>query len=489
MSHDLESDWASQELVRQIIKDPKICFSSSITGLSAYAGRESNKYWPFADGIIELENPVDKKKYFISVEYKRPNEGTHGVLTAIGQSHAYLKKGFHATIMILPDQYNSLPNVGKYVTDLIHSTSGRDEIGVCTYSPPDSSQVSPFRDKLTIHKPFLVDPKVPLKITTKTYSIQTQWAHVREGSTEADAFYKYLSAVKLMGGEDASPINFRPPKELIKAVKRVNPLTNPLEYLSYCTGQNINDKAWQYFWFKNVLNEQMMIGWKRDKLKVLMVNHVLSNIEKSNKKGKKAWFSGKSNSIKDILVNKIKKSAITEDTAWEELAKNFHERAHSYREDIDSGLENIGFIEKSGRMSASGYEFLEACEKSQDSNSFLPISLIAKSLLKVGGFNTLLHYIHRLSEEIFKDEPLLFSYTIYKNRKLAFKGNEYLNWLEDELANNLKVLKKVSKRGGQSRQPLQAELYILRHFKIISKGYRIGVGIHINWPVVQSLLD
>ena len=94
-----------------------------------------------------------------------------------------------------------------------------------------------------------------------------------------------------------------------------------------------------------------------------------------------------------------------------------------------------------------------------------------------------------MSEKIFKDEPLLFSYTIYKNRKLAFKGNEYLNWLEDELANNLKVLKKVSKRGGQSRKPLQAELYILRHFKIISKGYRIGVGIHINWPVVQSLLD
>ena len=61
--------------------------------------------------------------------------------------------------------------------------------------PPDSSQVSPFRDKLTIHKPFLLTLG-PIKITTKTYSIQTQWAHVREGSTEADAFYKYLITVK-----------------------------------------------------------------------------------------------------------------------------------------------------------------------------------------------------------------------------------------------------------------------------------------------------
>ena len=89
-----------------------------------------------------------------------------------------------------------------------------------------------------------------------------------------------------------------------------------------------------------------------------MVNNVLSNIEKVIKKGKKAWFSGKSNSPKDILVNKINKGAITEDTAWEELAKNFRKELIAI-EDIDSGLEKLDLLKNRGEY-ASGYEFLES---------------------------------------------------------------------------------------------------------------------------------
>ena len=62
------------------------------------------------------------------------NEGTHGVLTAIGQSHAYLKKGFSASVMIVLEEYPSLDNVGNYISDVIKETSGRDDIGICTYS-------------------------------------------------------------------------------------------------------------------------------------------------------------------------------------------------------------------------------------------------------------------------------------------------------------------------------------------------------------------
>ena len=54
MSHDLEAAWASTELARKIISNPEICFSNTI-GLNAYAGRDGNRVWPYADGVIDLE--------------------------------------------------------------------------------------------------------------------------------------------------------------------------------------------------------------------------------------------------------------------------------------------------------------------------------------------------------------------------------------------------------------------------------------------------
>ena len=76
-----------------------------------------------------------------------------------------------------------------------------------------------------------------------------------------------------------------------------------------------------------------------------------------------------------------------------------------------------------------------------------------------------------------------------ENKTYKFEQENYLNWLEDKLSNELNVLKKVSKRGGAARKPLQAELAILRYFNIISPGWRVGIGLPINWPHVQLLLN
>ncbi|MDB3880070.1 hypothetical protein N9315_03035 [Alphaproteobacteria bacterium] len=487
MSHDLEAAWASSELARKIITEPNLCFSSASPRINAFAGRDGNKNWPFADGVIDIELLGGGDRHLIAVEYKRPNEGTHGVLTAIGQSHAYLKKGYSASVMILPETYPSLNDVGAYVSEVLNTTSQRPNIGICTYTPPDTSSPTPFKNKLNIHKNFLVDVSAPVSGSAPISKIETQWAHVREGSTEPDAFFRYLSALKLVGGIDAAEAEFKPPRELENAVKTINPSSDALHYLSYCSGNSVHDRAWRYFWYTNILYPQMMIGWQREPSGEFEENHKESKVLKFDNSGKKQFFSGRSDSIKTKCVKLLNAGKITEDEAWQKLAKNFHDRAHSYREDIDSGLEKIGFIETSGRMTESGYKFLEASEKSQNANSPIPFSLMAKSLLVEGGFNSFLHYVHKLSDEKFKDNPLAFTSEI--SGKLKFDSTSYLNWLENQLADNLNVLKKVSIRGGTKRKPLQAELAILRAFKIILPSWRIGVGVPINWPEVQKLQE
>jgi hypothetical protein len=54
--------------------------------------------------------------------------------------------------------------------------------------------------------------------------------------------------------------------------------------------------------------------------------------------------------------------------------------------------------------------------------------------------------------------------------------------MEEQMSTNLKVIKKVSLRGGVARRPFQAELAILRSLGIVEKSFRVGVGMVINWP-------
>jgi len=176
---------------------------------------------------------------------------------------------------------------------------------------------------------------------------------------------------------------------------------------------------------------------------------------------------------------------MTEAHAWEDYARNVRKRAHSYREDIDSGLEHIGMLDVDGKPTDLGYRFIDLCERTGIPHAGVPRAMLGAAILRNGDMISLLHYVHRLSENLFRADPLRFATGANGNK---LDRRPYREWVEDQLANNLRVLHKVSERGGVSRAPLQAEITLLRQFGFVSK-YRIGVGLEINWPVVQEALE
>lgn len=93
-------------------------------------------------------------------------------------------------------------------------------------------------------------------------------------------------------------------------------------------------------------------------------------------------------------MNRLNEEDITEDTAWEIFATNIHNRAHSYREDIDSSLEHLGFLQEDGKPIELGYKFVDACERGGDSASGTPKLILGSTLLKNGGLAAFLHYIY-----------------------------------------------------------------------------------------------
>src|SRR5699024_8577519 len=113
LSHDLLASISSAEIASILTRQPTLFTSEIINNLSIYASREGKTTWPFADGVIVIEeNATDK--YKLAVEFKRVNEGIHGILTALGQSQAYLKKGYHGTIIIIPSEYSTHDSPGEF---------------------------------------------------------------------------------------------------------------------------------------------------------------------------------------------------------------------------------------------------------------------------------------------------------------------------------------------------------------------------------------
>lgn len=486
MSHDLEASYAASEVATEFLRNPDICFQNvpDRVNLSAYAAREGRNLWPHADGVIEL-NVTGRisANYSIALEFKRINEGIHGVLTAIGQAHAYLSKGYAGSIIVIPEVYSGLANSGAYVRQVLDLTSRNPAIGVFSYQPPNMLSPSPFAGKLILGRSLQVDAHPPVLATYAASATKTQWAHVREGSSEPDAFFKYLQAIKLLSGGGLPPEKITIPQNLADAVERVRPGVKPEIYLSNAPRDGMTDRAWRYFWFKYILSAKVILGWKYDGTKYV-VNDQPSGIIRSDGEGKKSFFVGRRDSIKNKLVAGMNSNAINESDALDKLVKNYHDRAHSYREDIDSGAEHLGLIDGEGRLTAEGYRFVDACERTGDPNNGLPYSIFISCVIREGGLGAFLHYIYRLSEEKFTINPLEFT----DQNKNKFDGKLYLQWVEDQMVNRLRVMRKVSQRGGKARLPFQAELALLRSIGLAG-GFRTGVGLVINWPKFQDALE
>lgn len=487
MSHDLEASYAAAEVASDLLRAPQNCFDEVPAAhlLSAYAAREGKNLWPHADGVIEIgvTGPAPKK-YSIAVEFKRPNEGVHGVLTAIGQAHAYLRKGYAGAIIVIPETYSGLAASGAYVRDVLDLTSQTQAIGVYSYRPPDMAKPSPFEGRLILGRALKIDAAPPIAAPVAPSATETQWAHVREGSSDPDAFFKYLQAVKLLGGGGAPVANTVIPQPILDAVERVRPGSDPWLYLSNAPRNGMADRAWRYFWFKYVLSTETISGWQHNGVEYETAS-TPSGIIRSDGSGRKMFFAGRADSIKNRLVREMNLNGLVENDALDQLVTNYSNRAHSYREDIDSGAEHLGFVDGEGRLTDEGYRFVDACERTGDPNNGLPRALFMSAVLRDGGLGAFLHYVYRLSEKRFSANALAF----VDNATGRFDSKTYLQWVEDEMANKLRVIKKVGPRGGAARAPFQAELALLRGLGIVGTRFRVGVGLVINWPEFQDALE
>jgi hypothetical protein len=482
MSHDIEAAWATTEIASIIKNDPVSCIGKHLTANSSIiAGLDKRRIWPIADGLIKIEDPINNINHSIAVEYKRTNEGLHGILTALGQSQAYLDKGFTASAIIIPDKYESHNDPGKHLLRIIEHTAHSNPILLFTYTEPDISSESPFHNKFTKLRSVNIG-NCASQSNEINMRIETQWGHMREGSSDSSAFFLYLKTAKELNGLDDDAYMENIPNE-IKDVLLKNGKNEIAKYLSNSTGDLFHDKVWRRFWFTNICFKEMLMPWRRLDNNTYCVNDVKSKITMADGK-QKLFFSGRSDSIKNRLVEKLNSHVISESKALLEFADNIHSRAHSYREDIDSGLEALGLIYTDGRPTTIGYKFVDECIRNGSADTGLPRIILINLLLTKANYGVLLHYIYRVSENEFSKNNLSFSDTI--NGPAFFNQAEYLNWLENKLANELNVMRKGSQRGGQKRLPFQAEFAMLRKFGLV-KGFRIGVGLEINWPEVQRL--
>lgn len=496
MSHDTEAAYASSEVADIIMINQNNFFGSygAAGRWSVYAGREGGHQWPLADGVILAENSTHSD-IKIAFEYKRPNEGVHGILTALGQSFAYLEKGYDASVMVIPEAYSSHSSPGQHIKRVLESTAPDSPICIYTYSTPNLSATRPFHDRLKcvrdISLPNCRQIARQTNTSSTTGSISTLWAHMREGMSHPDAFFRFCQAVKIVTtlGEDLSKIHI--PQELIDAVKRIDSNADIFKYLSNTPGDGISDKAWRYVWFNYYFWNDLMPIYKGSDPYV--VNDMSTKIRIDDSRFQNL-FSGRSDSIKAKLVKKINQNPDenTKASAWEEYAKKVRNDSHSYREVIDSGLFHIGFVSPDGSLTDLGYKYTDACERVGSPYIGIPIEILRAAVLQNGQYGAMLHYFYKLSEEKFEQDLFAFS-SQTATGEYKFNEQEYLAWLDDIFKNQLHISKTSTERAGRTRKPFQAELAFLKKMGFVRTtmngkraAYRVGVGLEIDWPQVQN---
>lgn len=498
MSHDIQAAWASSEVANIINANQNTFFGGlgTLGGWSVYAGREGSRQWPLADGLIIGDN-MTHSEVKMALEFKRSNEGVHGVLTALGQSLAYLEKGYDASFVVIPNTYVSHSTPGPHLKRILDSITPNSPICIYTYDNPDSSSPRPFKDKLHCVRDIVLPSCIKATLTApiSAGNISTLWAHIREGMSHPNAFFRYCQGIKMISSsrkEDLNDVVIHP--ELVKAVARIAPGVDVYKFLSNTVGDSISDRAWRSAWFHYYFWDGLMpIYLSRSPY---IVNDKPTKIT-TMYSAYQNLFSGRSDSIKNKLVDQLNSGTITEDDAWIQYATNVKNDSHSYREVIDSGLFHIGFLAEDGSLNDLGYKFVDACEKIDSANSGIPLEILRAAVLQNGQYGAFLHYVYQLSEGLFSKDPFAFSFCT-KSGKYSFDQKAYKKWLYDVFANDLRLIATSTTRAGGTRTPFQAEIPLLKQLGFIKQTmskepsyktypkYRMGVGLEIDWPQVQN---
>lgn len=483
MSHDLHANWASSELAHLFKADPLAAFQAVPSyQFDTYATRDASGTWPHADGVVQIHRASGGSDSFaVAVEFKRENEGVHGILTGMGQSQSYIAKGFAGSALVLPASYSTLSDSGRFVKSVLKKTFPHAPVGVFTYHPPNLASARPFENRIQVVEAVRLGavPPTAMEWTTR---VKSQWVHVREGSVFPDSVYRYLMAARQCssGSRHSQPKILRP---LEAAAKRIAAKSVPAKYLSYTVGESLQDRTWRSFWFGSVLTKNVQAIWSRKTPNYLVANIPTNLVQWDG--SPVIFFSPRRDSPKQKLVEQLNAKVISETQAWEMFAQNVHNRAHSLREDIDSFVEPAGLVDAEGRLTALGNEFVDACQRANDANAPGPLAIFRRAYLLEGDALSLLHYIHRLSTDAFSADPL--KYVSGPKAPLRFDRESYLAWLRDEMSLNLKVMATSTLRGGIERKPFQGELAILRKLDLCGS-MRPGVGLDINWPMVHETL-
>lgn len=492
-NHNSEAAYASAEIasIMQSDQDRFLDGIGTNGAWSLFAGREGGAQWPLADGVINAKNP--KKELNFAFEFKRANEGVHGILTALGQSYAYLEKGYDASVMAFPSQYPSHSSPGAHIKRIIEATAPDIPIWIFTYRDPDLSSTRPFQGKLECVRDNPLASCMTVKRTTPTSParVSTLWAHVREGMSHPDAFYRFCQSVKVISSTGEELENYVFPQALVDAIRRIDNNADVWRYLSYTSSDTTLDKAWRRLWFKYYFWSELIPIFSSPS--PYSVNDTNTKIRIDNNHYQKL-LSGRTDSLKATICDNLNKGIITEEEAWTEYAKKVRGNAHSYREVIDSGLYHIGFLSPNGDLTELGYKFVDACERNDSPYDFLPMEILRGAFLQNGQYAALLHYIFKLSEEKFDDD--LYAFTVEtSNGVRLFQQNDYLNWLMNHFANELHIAQKTTLRAGGTRKSLQAEIGYLNKLGLVRTtphghaAYRIGTGLCIDWPKVETSLQ
>ncbi len=487
-----------------LVGDPRLCYEAAArpASISASASYEpSSAGWPKADGLISVLPVGSTNQYAIALEYKRPQEGIHGLLTAIGQAHGYLHKGYSGAAIVIPARYNSHDAPATYVREVLDDISESRSIGVFSYEAPDTTSATPFAGRIQCVRP-LVFAAGAARVQPASRGPKTQWVHMREGSTTRDAFFRFLQTAKRLSADPAArPPALRP--EIVAAVARLAPGRDPIEYVTNTADNRFLTKVWQFFWLEWLATPEVLTPWRKDAGGYVPPG-ASTQILREDGAGYSQLWEGRATSLKETIAAMLNRCEIDEPLSWElfiggipaaagrQNTQGVRERAHSYREDIDSALAQLQWIEHDGFPTDQAYRYMTICERFGGANSQAAIDYMGATLIQTGRYASFLHYIHRLSERKFASDPLAYTRT-GPGGKPVFNEDSYWDYLQDletQLTDDLRVMRKVSGRARpRVRTTFQVELTLLRNYGFVSPArHRLGVGVPIDWErVVQAL--